>query len=168
MGLMITKQNFLLYIRNFVFGAEDSLVSTVGLLAGVTSAGLERSGVIISGIVLIFVEAFSMGVGSFLSQQTVDEYGKNPKTSSWRSARGGIIMFLSYLIAGFIPLLPYVLMDLSSAFRFSIVLSLVALFILGIVSAKALHTPIWRNGRRMLLVGGMAVAIGIIVGLVFK
>ena len=67
------SKTFILFVRNFIFGAEDSLVSTVGLLAGVASAGIPRKDIIISGVVLIFVEAFSMGVGSFLSERTTEE-----------------------------------------------------------------------------------------------
>ena len=36
----MVKKTFILYTRNFIFGSEDSLVSTVGLLAGVASAGV--------------------------------------------------------------------------------------------------------------------------------
>jgi hypothetical protein len=61
----MVNKNFILYTRNFIFGSEDSLVSTVGLLAGIVSAGIERKEIIISGIVLICVEAFSMSIGSF-------------------------------------------------------------------------------------------------------
>ena len=71
---METKKNIILFMRNFVFGAEDSLVSTVGLLAGVATAGVLQKEIIISGVVLIFVEAFSMSVGSFLSERTTEEF----------------------------------------------------------------------------------------------
>ena len=48
-----------LYIRNFVFGVEDSLASTVGLLSGIATAGVNASTIVVTGAVLIFVEAFS-------------------------------------------------------------------------------------------------------------
>ena len=165
---MLNRQTFLLYVRNFIFGAEDSLVSTEGLLAGIASAGLERSNIVIAGVVLIFVEAFSMGVGSFLSQQTVEEYGKSGSISNRRSLKGGIIMFVSYFAAGFIPLLPYILLDASAAFEVSIIATLVALMFLGMISARTLGTPLWRSGLRMLTIGGIAVIMGIVVGVLFK
>ena len=62
------------YIRNFVFGVEDSLVSTVGLLSGVAIAGVEQKYIFITGLILIFVEAFSMAVGSFLSEESAEKY----------------------------------------------------------------------------------------------
>ncbi|KKS05141.1 MAG: hypothetical protein UU58_C0001G0001, partial [Candidatus Nomurabacteria bacterium GW2011_GWA2_41_25] len=44
----MTHKTFILYVRNFIFGAEDSLVSTVGLLSGIASAGIARKEIIIS------------------------------------------------------------------------------------------------------------------------
>ena len=76
----------------------------------------------------------------------------------------GTIMFVSYFISGFIPLLPYVIFETKIAFPLSIVLSLVALFILGLVGARISKVNLLKNGLRMLLVGGAAVAIGVIVG----
>ena len=54
------------YLRAFVFGVEDSLASTVGLLSGIAIAGAGRETILMTGIVLIFVEAFSMAIGDFL------------------------------------------------------------------------------------------------------
>jgi len=61
------------YLRNFIFGVEDSLVSTVGLLAGVAAAAISQSAIVTTGLVLIVVEGFSMGVGSFLTEETTEE-----------------------------------------------------------------------------------------------
>ena len=62
----LPKDSFAHYFSSFIFGVEDSLVSTVGLLSGVAVAGVTRTDIFITGIILIFVEAFSMGVGNFL------------------------------------------------------------------------------------------------------
>lgn len=70
---MESKQTFALYVRTFVFGVEDSLVSTVGLLSGLAIAGAARGTIILSGVTLIFVEAFSMGIGSLLSEHQKED-----------------------------------------------------------------------------------------------
>ncbi len=162
------NKNFILYVRNFIFGAEDSLVSTVGLLVGITSAGITQSEIIISGIVLICVEAFSMSVGSFLSERTTEESFANYDHRKSNSLWAAVIMFASYLVCGLIPLLPYLIIPLHQAFWWSIVLSLLALLILGIISAKILKTKILKSGLRMMLVGGLAIALGVMVGMLFK
>jgi VIT1/CCC1 family predicted Fe2+/Mn2+ transporter len=156
--------SFASYLRNFVFGTEDSLVSTVGLLSGITIAGMASKEIIVTGAVLIFVEAFSMAVGSFLSEYSAEEYLHQAGASSRRSVVDGVIMFFSYLIAGAVPLFPYIFWEPSVAFSISIFASLAALFVLGAVSARVAEVSIAKRGLRMLVVGGIAIAVGVLVG----
>ena len=93
-----------LLVRNFVFGIEDSLVSTVGLLSGVAVAAVPRETIILIGVVLILVEAFSMAVGSFLSEQSTEEYVRQGAMSYRGSLAGGIIGLGLILSGGFIAL----------------------------------------------------------------
>lgn len=153
-----------LYLRNFIFGAEDGLVSTVGLISGIAIADLPRSSIILTGVTLIFVEAFSMAVGSLLSEHSVEEYENHTEVSLLYPAKGSLIMFFVYFVFGFLPILPYVFVSKESAFWISIIISLTALFILGAVSSKFFGTKIIRHGFEMLLIGGAAIAIGILVG----
>lgn len=156
------KEEFATYVRNFMFGVEDSLVSTVGLLSGVAAAGLPKHDVFVTGIVLIFVEAFSMAIGSYLSEESAEEYMKETKSLS---IQVGLIMFFSYFAAGFIPLSPYLLFNVTAAFIVSIFFSLLALFMLGFISSKFFkdrHT--YKHAIRMLLIGGLAIGVGIMVG----
>ncbi len=156
------KEEFATYVRNFIFGVEDSLVSTAGLLSGVAAAGLPRQEVFLTGMVLIFVEAFSMGVGSYLSEESAEEYTGTKKSLSVKSAA---IMFVSYFAAGFVPLSPYLLFEVESAFVVSIIFSLAALFVLGFVSSMIFHDRrTWKHAIRMFVIGGMAILVGIIVG----
>jgi len=54
-------------IREFVFGVQDGLISTVGLLAGVQGATKSSTVVIITGLTAMFSGAISMAAGSYLS-----------------------------------------------------------------------------------------------------
>ena len=154
-----------LFIRNFVFGAEDSLVSTVGLLSGMAVADVSKVTIIITGVILIFVEAFSMGVGSYLSEYITDAV-KDPKRKM--SALAGVIMLISYMIAGFVPLSPYIFLEGKQALVVSISFSLLALVGLGIVSSYLSKTNIVKNTIRMFILGGSAIAVGIIVSSFIK
>lgn len=151
-------------LRSFVFGVEDSLVSTVGLLSGITIGGVEREAVLVTGLVLIFVEAISMAAGSFLAEYSAEEYEQQGYVSNRQSIINGVVMFFSYFISGFIPLAPYLFFDSSQALPISISLSLLALFLLGVVGAHISHVRVLRDGLRMLIVGGLAIAVGTIVG----
>ena len=54
-------------IREFVFGIQDGLVSTVGLLAGIQGATENNLVVIVTGLTAMFSGAISMAAGSYLS-----------------------------------------------------------------------------------------------------
>jgi len=155
------------YLRNFIFGVEDSLVSTVGLLSGITTAGATRETVLTTGVILIFVEAISMAAGSFLSESEVEIYETHKDSPTRRSYIDAIIMFVSYIVSGCIPLLPYFLFQHDTAFWVSIILSLITLLIIGIVGAKISGTRVWKNTARMVVIGGSAIAVGSIIGRLF-
>lgn len=158
-------------MKNLIFGAEDSLVSTVGLISGVAVANTSKPTIILTGMILIFVEAFSMGIGSFLSDdfavdihENVHSTRKKRKISPYNSYLGGIIMFWAYFVSGFIPLFPYVFLSSANAFWISIVLSLITLFLLGSFSAYVFKVNVLRHGLKMAIIGGIAIGIGVIVG----
>lgn len=54
-------------IREFVFGIQDGLISTLGLLAGVQGATENNIVVIVTGLTAMFSGAISMAAGSYLS-----------------------------------------------------------------------------------------------------
>lgn len=169
MHLSLHRKNldFLQQMRNFIFGVEDSLVSTVGLLSGVATAGSSKAAIIMTGVVLIFVEAFSMAVGSYLAERATQEYGKKSVGSLRNTVISSAIMLGSYFGAGLVPLAPYLLAPTKYAFYYSIIASLLALGALGLVSAKALNLSLVHNAIRMFLMGGFAIALGVFVGALF-
>lgn len=152
------------YVRNFVFGVEDSLVSSVGLLTGVATAGVSRQTLVLTGIILIFVEAFSMGVGSFLSEQSAQEYLRKKDGPIGQTLADGSIMFVSYFISGIIPLWPYYFFEPLTAIWVSMGSSLMSLFLLGFFAGKLFAIDGLKNGAKMVTLGGLAIAVGIAVG----
>jgi len=67
------------FIREIVFGFEDSLVSTLGVLTGV-AAGTQSSFIVtLTGSVLIIVESLSMAAGSYLSSKSAREVFEDRK-----------------------------------------------------------------------------------------
>jgi vacuolar iron transporter family protein len=59
--------------REFVFGIQDGLLSTVGLLSGVSAATQNRSVVLVTGIAAAITGGVSMATGSYLSARTEKE-----------------------------------------------------------------------------------------------
>ncbi len=162
--MKISKKNYSQIVRNFTFGVEDSLVSTVGLLAGIAIAGMEKSSIILTGLVLIFVEGFSMAVGSLLSEQSVEEYEIKKEVALSKSMLASIVMFFSYVLAGLIPLAPYFYSASKTSVVISVALTLISLFLLGVFNAKMFHVRAMRDGLFTLIMGGIAIMVGIAVG----
>lgn len=153
------------HFRNFIFGVEDSLVSTVGLLSGVAIANVAPQTIFLTGLVLIFVEAFSMAAGSFLSEEAGERYAQQQDVSMRHPFIASVVMFVSYFVSGFVPLLPYILLSTQIAFYVSIAASLFCLFLLGVLTGKVSKTSIVVSGLRMAGIGGAAIAVGVSIGL---
>ena len=60
-------------IREFVFGIQDGLISTVGLLAGVQGATENNAIVVLTGLTAMLAGAISMAAGSYLSSSAEKE-----------------------------------------------------------------------------------------------
>ena len=78
--------------------------------------------------------------------------------------RNGLIMGFSYVAGGAIPLIPYLVGDLYYAFVTSIVITLLALFLLGAWVTKYSKDSWLRSGLEMLTLAGVAAAVGYAVG----
>jgi len=57
-------------IRDIVFGLEDGIVSTLGVVIGIAEGSQNSRIVILSGIVVVLVESLSMAAGSYLSSKS--------------------------------------------------------------------------------------------------
>lgn len=60
-------------IREFVFGIQDGLISTVGLLSGLQAALPDRFIILLAGASSVLSGAFSMAAGAFLSSKAEKE-----------------------------------------------------------------------------------------------
>ncbi len=153
-----------LYLRTIVFGINDSLVSTVGFLAGISVAGVPRATIALTGIIYALVEAFSMAMGDFLSEESAEEYLNKSDVSDRPSITAAILMFISCVFASLIPLVPYIVFSADTALVVSICLSVAALFVVGVSSARFSRLPVLWRGARMALLGGGAIVIGVTIG----
>jgi VIT1/CCC1 family predicted Fe2+/Mn2+ transporter len=146
------------YFRNLIFGAEDSFVSTVGFLFGIASSNAYTPDLIIkSGLVLVAVEALSMGAGSYLSEESTHQIDEEKQTDN--PILGGTIMFFSYFLTGFIPLSPFLFFNPSTAKYLSLLVTLIGLFLVGYFPQKS-----YKHGIKMSLVAGAAALIGYLIG----
>ena len=60
-------------VREIVFGVQDGILTTLGIITGVGAAEGERSAVFISGFLALFAGALSMAVGEYLGRKSERE-----------------------------------------------------------------------------------------------
>lgn len=78
--------------------------------------------------------------------------------------------FAGFMLAGLLPLLPYLLpgMPQSMVFPLSAVATAAAFFGIGILKGQVLRYPLLRSGAETLLVGGAAAALAYAVGILLR
>ena len=155
------------YLRSIIFGFQDSLVSTTGVIAGVAAGTSNKELVVLAGLVTITVESLSMGAGQYMSEKSVHQMDKEGKHTD-NLYLGGILMALSYFLGGLVPLAPIILFKLSLSATLSIIFALIGLFILGFIKAHVVKVNPFKSAIEILILGGIATLVGVIVGRVFR
>jgi vacuolar iron transporter family protein len=154
------------YLRSIIFGCQDALVSTTGVVVGISIGAHNKQFIILSALVALSVEALSMGVGQYLSEKSVHQLPESNHKDNL--IIGALLMFVSYVVGGFLPIIPifFILPPLSSLL--SVIFAFVGLFTLGFFKAKLFCGQVWRSAFEMLTLGGLTTLIGLAVGLIFR
>lgn len=142
-------------LKSIIFGLEDSLVSTTGLVVGVAIGSHNKSAVILAGVVGLCVEAVSMASGEFLSQTS---------GSTQKKFKLGLIMFISYLFGGLFPIIPIFFSSLDYLIVSCVLSSLFGLGLLGWGKGLALNENPRFSALQVLFIGGLSMAIGLAAG----
>lgn len=78
------------------------------------------------------------------------------------------VMGVSFMSGAVISVIPYIFIKGSNPVGFSIALSLIALFCLGVGKAKLANRKLWVGGIEILLIGSICAAIGYFLGSLFS
>jgi len=62
------------YLKSWVYGGLDGIITTFAVVSGVIGAGLEASIILILGFANLIADGISMGVGDYLSTKSEREY----------------------------------------------------------------------------------------------
>ncbi len=155
------------YIRDLVYGANDGVITTFAVVAGVTGGTLTSATVLVLGVANLLADGLSMGVGNYLgirSEERVREAQRLPEQEAF-PFRHGLATFLAFVVAGAVPLLPYIFPgDTTNRFFVSTVLSLSVLFAVGAARARVGTGTLWTNGLEMLGLGAVVGAAAYYAG----
>jgi len=109
-------------------------------------------------------EAAAKNKHLMLKEMALRELKVFPNETS-TSIKGGLYMFMAYVIGGMVPLFAYFIFDIKTALSISIGITLIGLFILGAGTTKFTKQPLAKAGLRMLITGGIALSVGLLAGL---
>lgn len=164
---MLTKKIHEDYLRSVIFGFQDALVSTTGAIAGVAAGSQDKNLVILTGVVVITVEALSMAIGQYQSEKSVHQMDTTGKHTDNLFVGAGL-MGGSYFLGGLVPLMPIIFLDLPVSYYMSVVAAMIGLFVLGFLKAKLVKVNPWSSAIEILILGSIASLIGIMVGTFFR
>jgi vacuolar iron transporter family protein len=89
----------------------------------------------------------------------------NPK----RARNSALNIGISYIVGGIIPLSPYIFInDSKEALKFSVIATLICLFVFGYFKSKITGVPILSGALKVMLIGALAAGAAYGVALLFK
>ena len=138
------------YIRPFILGAFDGLVTTFVIITGGLAGNVPKSSITIIGASSLVADAFSMGSGEYLSSRS-----EFPVDISFKK---GITCFFSFMLFGAMPLSIYVLL---SGYEILVTILLFCIVLLSIGYLRAILTSdrVMKSLVEVFLVGSSTGAI---------
>lgn len=146
------------YIRDIIYGANDGIITTFAVVAGVTGGALSPTTVLIVGVANLCADGLSMGVGNYLSIRSNESAraAQDLPEEEAAPARHGLATLLAFVTAGAVPLLPFAAgASRETQFELSVVLTLTALFVVGSLRSLVTIDRWWTAGLEMLALGAL-------------
>lgn len=155
------------YIGDLVYGANDGIITTFAIVAGVAGAGLAPIIVIILGVSNIVADGFSMAASNYLARKSEKEYLcsiGSVKEEIKSPIKNATATFVAFIIAGLIPLAPYVFNIKEHTLSYAILSTSIALFFVGSLRAKVTKVFWLQAGLEMLFIGALASSVAYFIG----
>ncbi len=211
------------YIRDIVFAANDGIVTTFSVVAGVVGAHLSPVVIVVIGLTNILADGFSMATGNYLGTKSEKELYEREESIEYKEIeqkpevelleireilkakgykgkkldqitelisdnkhywvdfmmheemklfspeeespiRQAAATFISFAIAGFIPLIPYLFGSGTNSFRIAVISTFMTLFIIGALRTFFSKRSWFYLGIEMLIIGGSAATLAYLAG----
>ena len=159
------------YLRSLMFGLQDGIVSTTGVVVGISTGISNKEIIVLAALVAVTVEASSMAAGQYSSEKAVHQMcktGENKIAHTDNLYIGALIMFVAYLLGGAFSIVPTIIFDQPAARTLAIASSFLGLFIIGYLRGYLVeHRPL-RSAIELFIIGSITTVIGIVVGYLLK
>ena len=97
------------YIRDLVYGANDGIITTFAVVAGVAGGALSHTAILVVGAANLAADGLSMGVGNYLAiraHESARQVEKLPVQEAY-AWRHGLATLVAFVVAGALPLAPF-------------------------------------------------------------
>jgi VIT1/CCC1 family predicted Fe2+/Mn2+ transporter len=146
------------YIRDLVYGANDGIITTFAVVAGVAGGSLSATAVLVVGAANLAADGVAMGMGNLLAirahESALAADGRPEEEAyPWKH---GMATLIAFVAAGAVPLLPYIFSVVPGGrLLVSTVLTMASLFAVGVARASVTRDRWWSTGFEMLMLGGV-------------
>lgn len=155
------------YLRSLMFGLQDGIVSTTGVVVGISTGVSNKEIIVLAALVAVAVEASSMAAGQYSSEKAVHQMDKSGSHTD-NLYVGAFIMFIAYLIGGAFSIIPTIIFSQPAARAFAILSAFAGLFIIGYIKGHLVeHKPL-RSAIELFIIGSIATIIGVVVGYLLR
>ncbi len=154
------------YLRDLIYGAHDGIITTFAVVAGVTGAALEARTILILGFANLLADGISMGASNYLSIRS-DEAARamdGAEVAEPFPLRHGAATFGAFVLAGSLPLVPYLFTTGPVGFWAASAATAFALFMIGALRSLVTRLRWWRAGLEVLAIGAAAAVVAYLVG----
>ena len=149
------------YLSEFVYGGIDGIITTFSIIAGSTGGDLLKNVIVILGISNVLSDGYSMGISRYISSKTEIKQGLLKNKNAFIS---GLVTFISFIIIGIMPVVPFFMYDGNFAKQISLVIACIVFFTIGALKGKILKENILYGGLEVLSIGLTAAFISYFVG----
>jgi vacuolar iron transporter family protein len=172
-------------LRAAVLGANDGLASNFCLLMGVVGGGARTSVILLAGVAGLVGGALSMALGEWLSVTNARELAESlmdrevralnrsfgtgrEDAAAGEAGSAARFSFGLFALGALVPLLPYAFLSRVNAVVWSILASVLALFLLGVATSLFNGRSPAFSALRQVVVGAVAAAVTYAAGWLFE
>lgn len=163
------------YLAEFVYGATDGAITTFAVVAGALGASLGSAIVLILGFANLIADGFSMATSDYLSVKSEHELKRSRhKHYSCKSPiRTAFATFSAFILAGLIPLIPFILGIFSQnlfdlQIKLSLILTPITFLVIGWFKGHVTGKHKLKSAIETLLIGGAAALLAFFVGYLLR
>jgi VIT1/CCC1 family predicted Fe2+/Mn2+ transporter len=169
-------------LREVLMGAQDNLTNVLAVVLGVAVGAGRADMVALAGLAAGIAEAISMGGVLYTGTQADRDLDAQaaregalavgPEAGVGRPRltpfQAGAVTFGAGMVAGLVPLIPFMLLPLIPAMAVCVAISVAALFGLGTWTASVTGRSRVRDGVRLVVIAGTAAIAAAIVGAILR